>query len=222
MKTESFINIVNNGIYYALHEIPDGDVKLVKGWLDYTEKTFKYYNRDITYAVCKNLYKCEDGFVLVSGVCYITEDTYALPKDIGVKCIAKQYKSQECVDYDLEIEKLRRSDSDKKPTKHKEPDLSRWLPKDCKAETMNITDGGSVKDKLFESPECEHPEYYKGTNDGGRSIEVFDIIDQFVNGDFYLGNVLKYVCRAGKKSKETKRQDLEKALHYIKEAIKRV
>ena len=69
--------------------------------------------------------------------------------------------------------------------------------------------------------EPEHPDYYKGDNEDGKAIEVFDIIDQFVDGDFYLGNVLKYVCRAGKKSKETKRQDLEKALHYIKEAIKR-
>ena len=73
-----------------------------------------------------------------------------------------------------------------------------------------------------ESEEPEHPDYYKGSNEDGKSIEVFDIIDQFVGGDFYLGNVLKYVCRAGKKSKETKRRDLEKALHYIKEAIKRV
>lgn len=67
-----------------------------------------------------------------------------------------------------------------------------------------------------------HPNYYKGNSPDGKSIEVFDIVDQFVGGDFYLGNVLKYVCRAGKKSKETKKQDLEKALHYIKEAIKRL
>lgn len=215
MKAENFINLINNEDYYALHEIPDGNVQLVKDKLDYTEKTFKYFNRDITYAVCTNLYECEDGFVMVSGVCYITEDTYALPRDIGVKCRAILCKFPEGtnfdelttdnVDYDLEQEKIRR-----------------WLPKDCEMKTMNIADGGSVKDKMFERSECEHPDYYKGTNDGGRSIEVFDIIDQFVNGDFYLGNVLKYVCRAGKKSKETKRQDLEKALHYIKEAIKRV
>lgn len=75
----------------------------------------------------------------------------------------------------------------------------------------------------FKEPDhTEHPDYYKGNNEDGKSIEVFDVIDQFVDGDFYLGNVLKYVCRAGKKSKETKRQDLEKALHYIKEAIKRI
>lgn len=108
--------------------------------------------------------------------------------------------------------------------------------------TVNLADGVSIK-RLFgngtpvhfecevapepdepeqEPDEPEHPDYYKGDNEDGKAIEVFDIIDQFVGGDFYLGNVLKYVCRAGKKSKETKRQDLEKALHYIKEAIKRI
>jgi len=233
MKAESFINLINDGNYYALWEIPDRDVKLVKGKLDYSERHTKYCNRDITYAVCTNLYECEDGLVMVSGVCYITEDTYALPRDIGVKCKAILHKF--VLDEKIEpsvvggmIPPPRPAgvdyDSDEEPTKHKEPNLSRWLPKDCEVKTMNIADGGSVKNKLLESSESEpkHPDYYKGTNEGGRSIEVFDIIDQFVDGDFYLGNVLKYVCRAGKKSKETKRQDLEKALHYIKEAIKRV
>lgn len=108
--------------------------------------------------------------------------------------------------------------------------------------TVNLADGVSIKRLFGGAPvniECEvapepdepdeqepeqepeHPDYYKGDNEDGKAIEVFDIIDQFVGGDFYLGNVLKYVCRAGKKSKETKKQDLEKALHYIKEAIKR-
>lgn len=62
----------------------------------------------------------------------------------------------------------------------------------------------------------KHPEYYQA---GG--IEVFNVIDNFVNGDFYLGNALKYICRAGKKSKNTKIEDLKKAAHYINEAIKR-
>lgn len=100
--------------------------------------------------------------------------------------------------------------------------------------TVNLADEVSIKRLFGGAPvniECEvapepddepeHPDYYKGDNEDGKAIEVFDVIDQFVGGDFYLGNVLKYVCRAGKKSKETKKQDLEKALHYIKEAIKR-
>lgn len=117
-------------------------------------------------------------------------------------------------------------------------DMSRWLPKGTKIEETKLGDTESFNkwkenmlkkeinemNELYKTPESEpkHPDYYKGSNKDGKAIEVFDIIDQFVDGDFYLGNVLKYVCRAGKKSKETKRRDLEKASHYIKEAIKRI
>ena len=66
-----------------------------------------------------------------------------------------------------------------------------------------------------------HPDYSKGDNKDGKEIEDFDIVDKYVKGDMYLRKVLKYVCRAGKKSEETKKSDLLKALHYIKEAIKR-
>lgn len=244
MQTESFINLINNNNYYALWEIPNGEVKLIKAKLDYNEKTFKYHNRNITYAICTNLYECEDGFVMVSGVCYIEEDTYALPRDIGVKCRAILCKFPndevpECytdrvVGTTMEDAKRLAWDKSSRPEA-----MSGTM-------TVNLADGVSIKrlfgngvppepklaphkpeqepdDEPEQEPEQEpeHPDYYKGDNEDGKAIEVFDVIDQFVGGDFYLGNVLKYVCRAGKKSKETKKQDLEKALHYIKEAIKR-
>jgi hypothetical protein len=113
-------------------------------------------------------------------------------------------------------------------------DIKRWMPKGAYIEEIRFGDRYNVHSP--DSPDSEpvrspipeghrnepvHPDYYKGSNKDGKAIEVFDIIDQFVDGDFYLGNVLKYVCRAGKKSKETKKKDLEKALHYIMEAIKR-
>lgn len=133
------------------------------------------------------------------------------------------------VDYDLEQEKILRQ-----PQNSNISDMSRWLPKGTKVEELKLGDTEGFKkatdvwtqdrinDMKATESEPKHPDYYKGKNEDGKAIEVFDIIDQFVDGDFYLGNVLKYVCRAGKKSKETKRQDLEKALHYIKEAIKRI
>lgn len=221
MKAESFINLINNNDYYALREIPDVGVKLVKVGLDYNEKTFRYSDRNIKYAICTNLFECEDGFVMVSGVTYIQRDTTALPRDIGVKCIAILCKFQ----------------NDELPECYGDPKLAQHKPTSgtiTGTMTVNLADGVSIK-RLFgngvppepkrepDEPkqEPEHPDYYKGDNEDGKAIEVFDIIDQFVGGDFYLGNVLKYVCRAGKKSKETKKQDLEKALHYIKEAIKR-
>lgn len=49
---------------------------------------------------------------------------------------------------------------------------------------------------------------------------TFDVIDvcKVYNLNFNRGNVLKYICRAGKKESELK--DLEKALDYITREIK--
>ena len=50
------------------------------------------------------------------------------------------------------------------------------------------------------------------------SIEVWDFIrDQELN--YHLGNAVKYICRAGFKSTETKTQDLKKALHYLENEL---
>ena len=54
-----------------------------------------------------------------------------------------------------------------------------------------------------------HPSHYKS---GG--IEVIDVIEQWELG-FHSGNALKYICRAGRKSKDPV-EDLEKALWYIR------
>jgi hypothetical protein len=37
--------------------------------------------------------------------------------------------------------------------------------------------------------------------------------------DFYLGNVIKYVARAGKKNKFKEKEDLQKALVYLQRRI---
>lgn len=55
----------------------------------------------------------------------------------------------------------------------------------------------------------DHPEYYKA---GG--IEAIDVIEDW-KLDFCLGNAIKYIARAGKKSDDV-RTDLEKAAWYIK------
>lgn len=58
-------------------------------------------------------------------------------------------------------------------------------------------------------------DYYKSGN-----IEVFGIIEQF-NLNFFLGNVVKYVCRCGKKPGASEIDDLEKAKTYIEYEIER-
>jgi len=58
-----------------------------------------------------------------------------------------------------------------------------------------------------------HPSHY---TDG--KIEVIDFIEDKKFG-YCLGNAIKYISRAGKKSKETEIEDLQKAVWYINRRI---
>jgi hypothetical protein len=49
-------------------------------------------------------------------------------------------------------------------------------------------------------------------------IEVIDFIED-KELSYHLGNCVKYISRAGKKDPSKKKQDLEKALWYLKRAI---
>ena len=59
------------------------------------------------------------------------------------------------------------------------------------------------------------PTHYQGTT------QPIDLINA-QNLNFNLGNVVKYVCRAGKKEGENILSDLEKAKNYINYEIERV
>jgi len=52
-------------------------------------------------------------------------------------------------------------------------------------------------------------------------IQPIEIIDKW-ELDFYLGNVLKYIARAGKKDNESELKDLEKAKHYLEMKIEKI
>jgi hypothetical protein len=56
-------------------------------------------------------------------------------------------------------------------------------------------------------------EHYRGT-----AIQPWDIIDDH-GLDYYRGNALKYLLRAGKKGSAV--QDLRKAIHYIEKCIEK-
>ena len=61
------------------------------------------------------------------------------------------------------------------------------------------------------------PEYYGGKDN---PYEVFRVLEAWeLDNDFYLGNVIKYLARAGKKNKSTKKEDLQKALIYLQRRI---
>jgi len=52
----------------------------------------------------------------------------------------------------------------------------------------------------------------------GRSFEPIEVINDW-NLDFDLGNVVKYISRAGRK--DSKLKDLKKALFYLNHAVKK-
>jgi len=60
-----------------------------------------------------------------------------------------------------------------------------------------------------------HPAHY---TDGG--IETIDFIEAKRLG-YHLGNVVKYICRAGKKGTNMGLQDLQKARWYLDRAIEK-
>lgn len=60
----------------------------------------------------------------------------------------------------------------------------------------------------------DHPSHYQG------KIEVIDFIEDKGLG-FHLGNAIKYISRAGRKSPETEVEDLRKAIWYIERYIER-
>lgn len=68
--------------------------------------------------------------------------------------------------------------------------------------------------KEFRDERINHPSHY---TDG--KIEVIDYIED-KRFNFNLGNVIKYVSRAGKKENEL--EDLNKALWYLKREIERL
>ena len=59
------------------------------------------------------------------------------------------------------------------------------------------------------------PSHYQG------KIQPIDLINA-QNLNFNLGNVVKYVCRAGKKQGESNLKDLNKAKDYINYEIERL
>ena len=62
----------------------------------------------------------------------------------------------------------------------------------------------------------DHPKHYGGADNTYEAIKVIDAWEV----DFYLGNVLKYICRAGKKTGQL--EDLKKAQWYLNQKIQKM
>lgn len=63
-----------------------------------------------------------------------------------------------------------------------------------------------------------HQSDYYGKDNQFEPIKIIDYYDL----NFSLGNVVKYVLRAGKKDGESKLKDLTKALDYIQHEIDKI
>ena len=71
--------------------------------------------------------------------------------------------------------------------------------------------------RIVDLSEGPRPEYYGGKDN---TYEVFKVLEAWeLDKDFYLGNVIKYVARAGKKNKSKEKEDLQKALVYLQRRI---
>ena len=74
----------------------------------------------------------------------------------------------------------------------------------------------SFEDRILD---YNRPKYY---GVAGNTYEVFNVLEAWgLDEDFYLGNVIKYLARAGKKT-STKKEDLQKALVYLQRRIDRL
>jgi hypothetical protein len=65
MKVKEFIDLVNSTPREEFSDIPEHDVELVKSRVNET------WSFDDSYSTSMNVYKCEDGYVGVIGVCHI-------------------------------------------------------------------------------------------------------------------------------------------------------
>ena len=71
-------------------------------------------------------------------------------------------------------------------------------------------------ENLIENDNVNHPSHY---TDG--KIEVIDFIeDKKLN--YHRGNVVKYICRAGKKDPSKELEDLKKARWYLDREIEKI
>lgn len=100
------------------------------------------------------------------------------------------------------------------------PDCLKFLvsPKTCACTECKRNDPDLIN-KLIGEPRMldpvNEPQHYM--SEGG--LEAIDVIESF-ELNFNLGNVVKYLLRAGKKDDET--QDLKKALWYLRREIKNI
>jgi hypothetical protein len=72
--------------------------------------------------------------------------------------------------------------------------------------------------EIRKKEKVNHPEHYGGKENQYESIKVIEAWDL----GFCLGNVVKYISRAGKKDKDRELEDLQKARWYLDREINKL
>jgi hypothetical protein len=73
-----------------------------------------------------------------------------------------------------------------------------------------------MKEKIKEN-ELTRPAHYGGEQNQFEPIKIIEAL----NLDFHIGNAIKYILRAGKKTKDPV-QDLEKAIWYLSRKLENI
>lgn len=73
-----------------------------------------------------------------------------------------------------------------------------------------------VTSNMSDNKAVDHPDHYGGADNPYEVIRVIRAWDL----DFWMGNTVKYIARAGKKDPNKKLEDLEKARWYLDDKIK--
>lgn len=79
------------------------------------------------------------------------------------------------------------------------------------SQTQSLTAKAFQDQMSKEGDQVVKPNHYQ-SKDG--KFQVWDIVDQF-NLNYYFGDAVKYICRAGKKSISHEKQDIRKAIQYL-------
>lgn len=85
MKVKDFVDLVNSMDCEEFSDIPEKDVELVKSRVDET------WSLDDLYSTSMNVYKCEDGYAGVIGVCHYNQWYFEYFPELLIKlphCIA--------------------------------------------------------------------------------------------------------------------------------------
>lgn len=79
MKVKEFVNLVNSMLCEEFSDIPENGVELVKSRVGET------WSFDDTYSTSMNVYKCEDGYAGVIGVCHYDQPYFERNLDLLAK-----------------------------------------------------------------------------------------------------------------------------------------